>query len=78
MMGASECRHGGVLHTIQRNVSPLRNLLAALPSSVFSVNPVITCQFINIIEKGLELLTRALCEFYHFIALSQKTTRLPF
>lgn len=78
LMAASECRHGGVLHTTQRNDNSLRNRLTVLPSSLFSVNPVITCQFINIIEKGLKLLTRALCESYHFIELSQQTTRLPF
>lgn len=50
----------------------VRNLLTLGLYILFSVNQVITCQFINITENGLKLLTEALCEFYHFIDLSQQ------
>lgn len=50
----------------------VKNLLTPGLYILFSVNQVITCQFINITENGLKLLTEALCEFYHFIDLSQQ------
>lgn len=81
-MCASEYMHVGTASTMfctkyKATSVQIRNHLTFLHYTLFSVNQVITCQFINTIENGPKLLTEALCEFYQFIDLSQQTS-LPF